>query len=102
MRKITSEVCRAFQNYESFRSGNDVVEYKDVFGVMVKEMSYRGNVIARKVTGQGLKITNAGWATTTTKERLNGLDDVSIVQKKGVWYLNGKVWGGEWVFVNNF
>jgi hypothetical protein len=42
-----------------------------------------------------MKITNAGWRSNTTKERLNGLPNVSIQQKKGDWYLNGEVWNGQ-------
>lgn len=30
-----------------------------------------------------------------TKERLNALQGVNIVQKNFVWYLNGKEWNGE-------
>lgn len=47
-----------------------------------------------------LVITNAGWKSNTTKERLNGLPNVSIQQKKGEWFLNGTAWNGEWIKVN--
>lgn len=47
-----------------------------------------------------LEITNAGWATNTTKERLNGIPGVSISQRKGIWYLNGKEWGGKFIKIN--
>jgi hypothetical protein len=30
---------------------------------------------------------------------LNGLDGVSIQQKAGIWYLNGKEWEGELIDV---
>lgn len=55
-------------------------------------MRLHWNAIARRKLGTlVVEITDAGWATTTTtKERLNGLPWVSISQKKGVWYLNGK------------
>lgn len=56
-----------------------------------------GNLIARKDIDGVLHITNAGWPTNTTKERLNALPGVSISQKKGIWYLNGEKWGGNWV-----
>jgi hypothetical protein len=42
-------------------------------------------------------ISNAGWFSKTTKERLNGLYGVSISQKAGEWYLNGIKWGGHWI-----
>ena len=51
----------------------------------------------------GLRITNCGWFTTTTKERLNGLSGVAIHQSKGVWYLNGDAWDGrnKWIDHDN-
>jgi hypothetical protein len=49
----------------------------------------------------GLYITNAGWFSLTTKERLNGLPDVSIRQSKKKWYLNGNEWDGSWIKVND-
>lgn len=45
-------------------------------------------------------ITNAGWQSNVTKERLNGLHNVSICQKKGVWYLNGQQWDGKLIKVS--
>jgi hypothetical protein len=56
-----------------------------------------GNLIAtlEHSVGGVLKVTNAGWKSNTTKERLNGLPRVSIQQKKGEWYLNGQLWNGE-------
>jgi len=44
-------------------------------------------------------ITNAGWQSNTTKERLNGLSGVSIYQKNFQWFLNGKPWNGDWITV---
>ena len=37
------------------------------------------------------------WFTPTTKERLNALPDVNIVQRNFKWYLNGnlKPWDGK-------
>ena len=58
------------------------------------EIAYRYNDPERT-----LSITNAGWESNTTKERLNGLDGVSIQQKAGIWYLNGKEWEGELIDV---
>lgn len=66
-----------------------------------------GNKIA-EWREDGLWITNCGWATRTTKERLNGLGmytDFSIAQHKGNWYLCGYelggnvFWSGDWVRV---
>ena len=46
-------------------------------------------------TPDGLEITNAGWFTQVTKERLNGLPGVHIQQKDGKWFLNGREWNGK-------
>lgn len=59
-----------------------------------------GNKIAEWRHGE-LCITNAGWKTKTTKERLNGLDGVGITQFRGEWYLNGTLWDGSWIQVSN-
>jgi hypothetical protein len=89
MRKITKESVAAFNNGVNFKKANMEVEVvkNNVF------MYLHDNLIAQKVNGV-LSITNAGWQSNTTKERLNGLDGVSINQKSFVWYLNGEKWDG--------
>lgn len=58
------------------------------------------NLIAEKNFQNGeIAITNAGWNTDTTKERLNGIPGVSITQKNWKWYLNGEEWGGNLAIV---
>jgi len=59
-----------------------------------------GNIIASHSDG-GIRITDAHWRTVTTKDRLNGLPGVSVRQDKGVWYLNGKIWDGNWTLIAN-
>lgn len=58
-----------------------------------------GNLIAVKENGV-LKVSNAGWESNTTKERLNGLSGVHIKQKNFQWYLNGEEWNGSWKQIN--
>lgn len=41
-------------------------------------------------------ITNAGWQTNVTKDRLNQLG-ANIYQRNFIWYKNNKVWNGEWI-----
>jgi len=97
MRKITQQAVAAFNNAESFKSGNTKVIVKPNVTVLLlfnNEIAYRYNDPERT-----LSITNAGWESNTTKERLNGLDGVSIQQKAGIWYLNGKEWEGELIDV---
>jgi len=97
MRMITQQAVAAFNNAESFKSGNTKVIVKPNVTVLLlfnNEIAYRYNDPERT-----LSITNAGWESNTTKERLNGLDGVSIQQKAGIWYLNGKEWEGELIDV---
>ncbi len=90
MRKITKQIVRAFLAHETKTIGNSRCDSSGLY--------LFGNKIASFIDGQ-LWITNAGWKSTTTKERLNGLPNVRISQSRGVWYLNGLEWGGEWVEV---
>ena len=41
-------------------------------------------------------ITNAGWQTNVTKDRLNQLG-ANIYQRNFEWYFNNKVWDGNWI-----
>lgn len=84
----------AFLSNENFSLGNTKVSSDGV----TTDMFLHGNHIATKI-GSIIKITNAGWSSNTTKERLNSLPGVSIVQKKRQWYLNGKIWNGKWTTI---
>lgn len=98
MRKITSEAVRAFEHGgEMYKNTNTKVFY-DSAGTWLE---LHGSRIAHR-DENGLEITNAGWATATTKERLNAIEGVHIQQKAGVWYLNGREWDGEWVNVQKW
>lgn len=97
MRKITKEACYAFENNQKYSKDN----------TMVNEFGYflHGNKIAEKTSlfshngNNDINITLAGWNTNTTRERLNGLDGVSVTTKLGQAYLNGEKWNGEWITV---
>ena len=89
-RQITENAVRAFLLGDNFNQSNTTVQ-ADCTGV---RMYLFGNLIANRV-GNRLQITTAGWNTTTTRERLNGLPNVSVTQRKGKLYLNGKEWDGE-------
>ena len=94
MRKITSLAADHFHSGAYFSRGNTKVT---VEGNVIKLLLH-GNCIAQR-TPLAYTITNCGWFTPTTKERLNGLAGVSIVQKKGDWYLNGEYWDGENIII---
>lgn len=102
MRKITANAVNAFIAGRTFGQDNTNVELSPLGAVVVLKL--HGNTIARYDKGDTqlhtLEITNAGWFSNTTKERLNALPGVSVCQRKGVWYLNGKEWDGSWTFVN--
>jgi len=93
MRKITQEACRAFENAQNYKKSNtEVVRINEVCA----EMYLHGNLIAYS-DKSGIFISNGGWSSNTTKERLNGLTGVHIHQKDFVWYLNNHAWNGGWI-----
>jgi len=96
MRKITSEAKKAFEAGRDYKNTNTEIRGGSMF--------LFGNKIAEYASlfndgNRDINITNAGWNSATTKERLNALEGVHIVQKAGVWYLNGEKWGGEWITI---
>ena len=96
MRKITENSIHAFNNNKNFKSSNTEV----ITDGHTTILSLHGNKIAFKdISTNEIKITNCGWETNTTKERLNGLYGVNINQKKGIWYLNDNKWNGKLIKV---
>jgi len=91
MRQITEQAVNAFYNWEKFNKQNMRIEPIESGGA---KMYLHDNLIA-SIGPMGLYISNAGWATNTTKERLNALTGVSIYQKDFEWFLNGKPWNGK-------
>ena len=93
MRQITQQSIEAFINAKPFNKQNMSVDVLP----NVTILRLHGNAIAYRYNDpeKTLSITNCGWFTNTTKERLNGLPNVNIYQRLGVWYLNGEEWNGE-------
>lgn len=91
-RKVTTAIVEAFIAGTPLTISNSYVSLED----NEVRLYLFGNLIAKRGPF-GLFITNAGWESNTTKERLNGIPGVSISQQKRVWYLNGNAWGGEWI-----
>ena len=91
MRQITRDIVNAFQNSRSLTIGNSRTDGESLW--------LFGNKIA-EIRRDGLWITNAGWDSVTTKERLNGLTGVDIRNRRGTWILNDRPWSGEWVNVD--
>lgn len=86
MRKVTSEAVEALMNGYDYKCGNTKVAGQAMY--------LHGHKIAWRVKSM-LFISNCGYFTVTTKERLNGIPNVTIQQIKGEWYLNGKPWDGK-------
>ncbi len=82
-RVVTDKVVGAFMKGQAARVANTATDGK--------VLKLHNNDIAKWDNGK-LYITSAGWETSTTKERLNGIPGVSVQQKQGTWYLNGKAW----------
>lgn len=90
MRQITQKITRAFQNREALKIDNSRTDGESLwlFNNKIAEWGI-----------DGLWITNAGWDSRTTNERLNGLSGVNIRKQRGVLLLNDRVWDGRWVNV---
>lgn len=93
MRKITREIAFAFEHGITLKIDNSRTDGRSLWLFDNKIAEYEFDE---------LWISNAGWKSRTTKERLNGLSGVRINQVRGQWYLNGNVWSGEWVKVSSF
>lgn len=95
-RKITEDSVQAFLEGRDFRRANTVV--KD--GVLY----LHNNAIARRGP-HGIEISNAGWTSATTKERLNGLLDAlglpRIYQQNFEWIMREEPWSGDWTPVEH-
>lgn len=108
MRKITKAMTAAFMSGVALKMDNTEVTkgYHTCAGHRVDcwKMFLFGNEIARRYTSiagvEFVEVSNAGWTSATTKDRLNGIPGVSINQKARVWYLNGCEWDGSWVCVS--
>ena len=98
MRKISSDAAAALMSYKKFKRSNTQVTV-DESGAAYLYLF--GNMIACHEADGTLKITDAGYSTVTTKDRLNALPHVSIYQRKSVWYLNEEEWDGDWDIVYN-
>lgn len=100
MRKVTQNTVNAFIAGKPYTEGNTAVT-TNAHGAVC--MTLHGNLIAIRYPDgdKETEISHAGWPTPTTKERLNGLlqsiNGKGIYQKKGVWYIDGEAWDGDWL-----
>ena len=93
MRKITSQSVDAFKNEYRFSQGNTTVSDCGATEIQEWYLKLHKNLIAKKIVfANELWITDAGWQTVTTRERLNGvLSRITLgwvlFQKNWEWYL---------------
>ena len=99
MRKITQQAINAFMNDFTFNNSNTQVTIGTNKEGKHTILYLFGNEIVHKINGQ-ISISNCGYFTNTTKERLNGIPGVRINQSKGKWFLNGKEWDGKPTKIN--
>ena len=93
MRQITQKIVWAFERRQILRIDNSRTDGQSLWLFGNKIAEWREN---------GLWVSNGGWDSKTTKERLNGLTGVHIQQRRGTWYLNERAWDGSWVNVDSF
>lgn len=99
MRKITRQSAQALIDGNSFNSGNMAVMGDESNSIM----TLHGNTIATR-EGNKVLLTDSGWLTATTKERLNGVLSLigskwRLYQHQGEWYITDgcgvrKNWNG--------
>jgi hypothetical protein len=99
MRAITKESIKAFYNKGTLKKQNMNVFFDRYEQTSI--MLLHNNCIATyDHDNKILTISNCGWFSNTTKERLNALPNVNIIQKNFVWFLNGEEWNGEKININ--
>jgi hypothetical protein len=99
MKLITKQSIEAFMDARPFKKQNMEVEVLP----NVTILNLHGNRIAFRYNDpeRTLSISNCGWFSNTTKERLNAIPGVSINQKNWEWYLNGEKWNGNLIDVKS-
>ena len=78
MRQITEQSIHAFLNAKTFNKSNTSIEVLP--NVTILRLFHNPIAYLYNDPERTLSITNAGWNSVTTKERLNALPGVSIYQ----------------------
>lgn len=89
MRKVTKTIYAAFQRRQPCTVGNTRTDGNAVY--------LHGNKIVER-REDGIYVSNAGWSTNTTKERLNAF--CNVYQRNFEWFINGQHYAGGWVRVS--
>ena len=89
MRQITKEAVKSFFNNTNYSKSNTFVN---------NNKFYLHNNLIAEIKDNKLILSNCGWFSNTTKERLNGILDYIgkplIYQRNFIWYLEGNKWNG--------
>ena len=99
MRKIAEESVKAFLNKGTLNKQNMSVFF-DRYDYKSRMLLHNNCIATYDYQEDILSISNCGWFSNTTKERLNALPNVDIRQKDFIWYLNGKEWNGNKIDIN--
>lgn len=91
MRQVTKQVTDAFLSGRAKKVDNTHTDGRSLWLFFNKIAEHRED---------GLYVSNCGYKTRTTAERLRALPNVNLTSKRGEWYLNGEAWNGEWRRVN--
>lgn len=97
-RQITENAVNALLACRNFKQSNTEVQYSKYNDVAVMYL-FDNEIAIYNPTNKVLEITTCGWNTLTTRERLNGLPNVSVIQRKGQLFLNGQAWDGELITI---
>lgn len=97
MRKITKITAESFKNGIDYKVGNTEV-YNNAMYLFGNRIAWYENdgMYVQAVFESFSRISN------TTKERLNGIEGVSVYTQNKVTYLNGKPWDGRAIRVEEF
>ena len=96
MRGVTQKVTAAWQQGKRKTVGNTSTDGRSIY--------LHGNCIARQEDDGRIYITDAGWQTLTTRERLNGIlralnIRAAVYQKNHALYFGETEWDGSWMMV---
>lgn len=88
MRQVTYDIMQAFINHDRLSKSNSFTDGSIVY--------LHGNAIVKRENNE-IYISDAGWQSNTTKERLNGLlelvgDNRRVYQKNYTWFLGDDTW----------
>ena len=96
MRKISRIAADKFNSNTNWKKDNtEVISDGDV-----TKMRLFGNMIAIKKSKKDItRISNGGWNSVTTRDRLLGLG-ADLFQKNFEWFLSDESWDGSWININ--